>query len=105
MIRAMRRSPLALLLAGALAVALVAGGATPAAAKATRTTRYAMAQVWPAAVRFLRVDEGLEIVDKDETAGYVVFVMKVKESTKERELRGLRVDVRRLCERGGRRGG
>ena len=44
-----------------------------AAAKATKVTRYTYEQVWPAAVRFLRVDEGYEIVEKDRDTGYVIF--------------------------------
>lgn len=44
-----------------------------AAAKATKVMRYTYEQVWPAAVRFLRVDEGYEIVEKDGETGYVIF--------------------------------
>jgi hypothetical protein len=44
-----------------------------AAAKADKVVRYAYEQVWPAAVRFLRLDEGLEVVEKDAEAGYVIF--------------------------------
>jgi hypothetical protein len=29
--------------------------------------------VWPTAVRFLRIDEGLKIVEKDADTGYVLF--------------------------------
>jgi hypothetical protein len=34
---------------------------------------YPMADVWPATVRFLRVDRGFPIKEKDESAGYVLF--------------------------------
>lgn len=54
---------------------LVSLGAAPRAAEA-RTARiysYPLEQVWPAALRFLRLDEGGTIVEKDAEAGYVVF--------------------------------
>ena len=47
-----------------------------AAARTERETQYTYEQVWPTAVRHLRVDEGFTIVDKDPDAGYVVFEMK-----------------------------
>jgi hypothetical protein len=72
MIPSMRRSAIA------LAAIVLAAGAGDAAAKAQRTAAYRMNQVWPTAVRFLRVDEGLEIVEKDPDAGYVIFVVKDK---------------------------
>ena len=42
----------------------------------TRTvevTPYPVTNVWPAAVRFLRVDRGFPVREKDEAAGYVLF--------------------------------
>lgn len=45
----------------------------PAAAKSQKKLRYTYEQVWPAALRFLRVDEGFTIVEKDAEAGYVLF--------------------------------
>jgi hypothetical protein len=56
----------------ALGVSLWSG---PAAAKSQKKLAYAYEQVWPAAVRFLRVDEGFEIVEKDMDAGYVIFTV------------------------------
>lgn len=47
--------------------------AAAAAARSQKTLAYPRDQVWPAAVRFVRVDEKLKIVEKDETAGYVLF--------------------------------
>jgi hypothetical protein len=47
----------------------------PAAAKSQKKLGYAYEQVWSAAIRFLRVDEGLEIAEKDMDAGYVLFVV------------------------------
>lgn len=48
----------------------VAGAAS---ARTERGTAYTFEQVWPTAVRHLRVDEGFKIVDKDAETGYVVF--------------------------------
>jgi hypothetical protein len=53
-------------------VALVAGGGA-ASAKTERSASYSFEQVWPTAVRHLRVDEGFTIVEKDPDVGYVVF--------------------------------
>jgi hypothetical protein len=57
----------------ALALALVLVGAAPALAKTSREVGYRYDQVFPALVRFLRVDEKLKLVEKDEGAGYVLF--------------------------------
>lgn len=58
--------------AAALAL-ILASAAAPAAAKSSREYPYAYAPVWSALVRFLRVDENLRVVEKDEKTGYVVF--------------------------------
>jgi hypothetical protein len=34
---------------------------------------YSIADVWPASVRFLRVDRSFPVREKDESAGYVLF--------------------------------
>lgn len=44
-----------------------------AEAKADKVIRYSYEQVWPAAIRFLRLDKGFEVVEKDAEAGYVMF--------------------------------
>src|SRR5437762_14268097 len=44
-----------------------------AAARSTSTLPYPSNGVWTAAVRYLRVDRGLPIREKDESAGYVLF--------------------------------
>jgi hypothetical protein len=59
-------------LAGLVASAL----ATSAAAKTERTTTYSFEQVWPTAVRHLRVEEGFTIVEKDADVGYVMFEVR-----------------------------
>lgn len=56
-----------------LVIALAAMAPRPAVARSEKTVAYAVARVFPAAVRFLRVDEGVEIVEKDGDAGYVLF--------------------------------
>jgi len=53
--------------------ALVALGSAGATARSTSTLPYPSSEVWAAAVRFLRVDRGLPIREKDEAAGYVLF--------------------------------
>jgi hypothetical protein len=63
------------------ALALVLGSAGPAAARTEKTVNYAAAKVWPSAVRFLRVDEGLKIVEKDADAGYVMFELTEEKRT------------------------
>jgi hypothetical protein len=78
-----RRSPTAAAIAAIAAVVLAAlvAAPRPAAARSERTVSFPIERVWPTAVRFLRVDEGLAIVDKDAEAGYVVFELKDKGKT------------------------
>lgn len=45
----------------------------PAQARSLSTVSYPPADVWPAAIRFLRVDRDYAIKEKDESAGYVLF--------------------------------
>ena len=48
----------------------------PAQAKSSRKLSYSYEQIWPTAVRFLRIDEGLKILEKDVDTGYVLFELK-----------------------------
>lgn len=57
-------------------VAIVAGLAGPAAARSEKTLAYPRDQAWPAAVRFLAVDEHLKITEKDADAGYAMFELR-----------------------------
>jgi hypothetical protein len=50
----------------------LAGPAT-AHARSLATVSYPAAEVWPAAIRFLRVDRDYAIKEKDEAAGYLLF--------------------------------
>jgi hypothetical protein len=74
MMATMRRE---LVLAAALALVL-AIAPRAASARSERTVGHAFKRVWPTAVRFLRIDEHLELVDKDADAGYVVFELRDK---------------------------
>jgi len=56
-----------------LALALALCIAAPAQAKTARELSYSYDRVWPALVRFLRVDEKLKITEKSEDSGYVLF--------------------------------
>jgi hypothetical protein len=38
-----------------------------------RVLSYPMDQVWPTAIRYLRIDRGFKIVDRDPDAGYMLF--------------------------------
>lgn len=72
-----RGGRLALAAAAVVAAAMALAGAPRAAAARTeRTTYYRFTQVWPAAVRAIRVDEGYKITEKDADTGYVLFQVK-----------------------------
>ena len=60
----------------ALALTLAAGVAAPAWARSEKTLAYQRAEVWPAAVRFLVVDEHVKVTEKDAEAGYVLFELR-----------------------------
>jgi len=68
--RVLLRLAAACSLAGALASPAVAW------ARSEKTLAYPRDQVWPAAVRFLVVDERLKITEKDADAGYVMFELR-----------------------------
>jgi hypothetical protein len=59
-----------------LALLVLAGLARPAWARSEKTLAYQRAEVWPAAVRFLVVDERLKVTEKDAEAGYVLFELR-----------------------------
>ena len=42
-------------------------------ARILRIAPYPIADVWPAAIRFLRVDRGYPVREKDDEAGYILF--------------------------------
>jgi len=45
-------------------------------AKTTRETTYRYNQIWNSAVRFIRIDRGCKILEKDKDTGYVLFEYK-----------------------------
>jgi hypothetical protein len=61
---------------GLVCCGVCVGVVAPAAAKTAGTASYPYEQVWPTAVRFLRVDEGVTILEKDAEAGYIVFELE-----------------------------
>lgn len=73
------RLPLAAALTAfiALGASLVApwGGPAPAHARSTAVLSYPVADIWPTAVRFVRVDRGYTLKEKDEETGYILFEM------------------------------
>lgn len=63
-----------------LALVLLAS-AGDANARSEKTLAYQREQAWPAAVRFLRVDARLTVIEKDAEAGYVLFEYKEDKKT------------------------
>jgi hypothetical protein len=61
------------MVAGLLLGAVVLGAGAAAHARSSSVVSYAVADVWPAALRFLRVDRDYAIKEKDEAAGYILF--------------------------------
>ncbi len=59
--------------AGLALAAVVTAREREAAARTAVVVSYAPDDVWPAVVRFLRVDRGLPVREKDRDAGYVLF--------------------------------
>src|SRR5215207_11630576 len=57
-------------LLAAVLVLLVPGGAQ---ARSTSLVSYPQNEVWPTAIRFLRIDRGATIREKDLDSGYVLF--------------------------------
>jgi len=50
-------------------------GARPALARSTAILSYPLGDVWSTAVRFVRVDRGYTVREKDEESGYILFDM------------------------------
>src|SRR5262245_60723958 len=66
----MRRLVFALLLA-----------ASSAHARSEKTLAYPREPAWQTAVRFIRVDAGLKVIEKDAEAGYVLFELREDKKT------------------------
>lgn len=57
--------------------------------KHERTISYPLAQVWPATLRYLRVDQGYALVDRDAEAGFILFDIPVaRRGGEDRTVRG-----------------
>ena len=54
-------------------VLAVLAATAPCWARTQQVIPYPIASVWPAAVRFMRVDRNFPIAEKDESAGYILF--------------------------------
>ena len=61
-----------------LALVLFAGTAH---ARSEKTLAYPREPAWSAAVRFIRVNAGLKVIEKDAEAGYVIFEFKEEKKT------------------------
>jgi hypothetical protein len=59
----------------AIASLLLTVGVRPALARSTAVLSYPLADVWSTAVRFVRVDRGYSVREKDEESGYILFDM------------------------------
>jgi hypothetical protein len=60
----------------AVAAAVLALGRAEVAARAQRDCLYPFEQVYASALRFLRVDRGYRVKDKDREAGFILFEFK-----------------------------
>ena len=69
-----RSSPFALRVGlGAGLAFVLAFAPSHAEAKSTATLSYPLADVWPTAVRFMRIDRGATLREKDADSGYLLF--------------------------------
>lgn len=67
-----------LALASVLALVLLG---SQAHARSEKTLAYPREPAWAAAVRFIRVDAGLKVIEKDREAGYVIFELQEDKKT------------------------
>ena len=52
-----------------------------ASARSEKTLAYEREPAWATAVRFIRVNAGLKVIEKDADAGYVIFEFKEEKKT------------------------
>ena len=64
-----------------LALLLSLAATTPALARSQKTLAYPRPEAFATAVRFIRVDEGLKLIEKDGDAGYVLFELHEEKRT------------------------
>jgi hypothetical protein len=60
---------------------VVAVAPVAAEARSEKILGYPRDQAWPAAVRFLRVDAKLKVIERDAEAGYVLFELREDKKT------------------------
>ncbi len=65
---------------GLTVAALIVCSSPDATAKASYESAYGYDRTWNAALRLVRVDMGLKVVEKDESQGYLLFEYKSSES-------------------------
>jgi hypothetical protein len=56
-----------------LAAALLVVSPGRSQARSAAVLSYPLAEIWSTAVRFIRVDRGYAVKEKDETSGYILF--------------------------------
>ena len=64
-----------------IVLALLLALSATAFARSEKTLAYPRDSAWAAAVRFIRVDEHLKLVEKDADAGYVLFELREDKKT------------------------
>ncbi len=67
---------------GVALVAALAFTVVVAEAKSTYESPYGYERTWNAAVRFVRVDNGWKVTEKDDADGYILFEYKSPESAR-----------------------
>ncbi|MBK8216518.1 MAG: hypothetical protein IPK71_22540 [Myxococcales bacterium] len=65
---------------GLTVAALIVFSGPDATAKASYESLYGYDRTWNAALRMVRVDMGLKVIEKDESTGYLLFEYKSTES-------------------------
>ena len=75
-----RRWLLAALVVPVLGIGVTASSVHEASATASYDSNYGFDRTWNAAVRFIRVDRGYKLLEKDEATGYVLFEYASAES-------------------------
>jgi hypothetical protein len=64
-----------------LAIAALLLWSSVAFARSEKSLAYPRDPAWQAAVRFIRVDQGLKVIEKDADAGYLIFELKEEKKT------------------------
>ncbi len=67
--------------------------AMDAGAKTNRELTYRYNQIWGTVIRFLRVDNGFKIVEKDKIDGYIMFEYKDGERTFNSSIELIKVEI------------